>query len=214
MKIITVAFVLSVVITTASLAGTAAFAQTVTPTTVPRGEDEPQTIVGARPEGQSIVSGWFVSPTFGTTGWGGSLAYVPGIRGGLYLNRRLAIGLAVNGLGNGDTRLGEHEARHFGTYGGLLLQYVVQSNRVAHVSFESTLGDGHWCANNGQSDACIGKRFIVFEPAANFELNVARHVRFTTGVGYRFAVAGGGEGPSSRDMSSLVVRSGLVFGSF
>jgi hypothetical protein len=45
-------------------------------------------------------------------------------------------------------------------------------------------------------------------------LNVARHLRIATGVGYRFAVAGSGEGPSSRDMSSLVVRTSLVFGSF
>jgi hypothetical protein len=55
---------------------------------------------------------------------------------------------------------------------------------------------------------------LVFEPAANLELNVAKHVRFATGVGYRFAAAGSGEGPSSRDMSSLVVRTSLIFGSF
>jgi hypothetical protein len=207
MKIIAIGSLLSVLISTA------AFAQTVTPTAVPRGEDEPQTITGGRPEGQPLVSGWFVSPTFGTTGWGGTLAYSPGLRGGIYLNRRLAIGLAVNVLANGDSNLGANEGRNFGTYGGLLLQYVVQSNRLVHVTFESTIGDGRWCASDHNSD-CAGRRFIVVEPAANLEVNVARHVRFTTGVGYRFAVAGSGEGPSSRDMSSLVVRSGLVFGSF
>jgi opacity protein-like surface antigen len=195
------------------LISAAAFAQTVAPTTVPRGEDEPQTIVGGRQEGQPLVSGWFVAPTFGTTGWGGTLAYSPGLRGGIYLNRRLAIGLAVNGLANGDSNLGTKDGRSFGTYGGLLLQYVVQSNRVVHVTFESTIGDGRWCATNHDSD-CVGRRFIVVEPAANLEVNIARHIRFTTGFGYRFAVAGSGDGPSSRDMSSLVVRSGLVFGSF
>jgi hypothetical protein len=199
MKIIAFGSLLSVL-----LLNTAAFAQSV---------EEPQTVVGGRPDGQPLVSGWFVSPTFGTTGWGGALAYSPGLRGGVYLNRRLAIGLAVNGLGNGDTHIGTNEGRNFGTYGGLLLQYVVQSNRLVHVTFESTLGDGRWCATN-PNDECLGRRFIVVEPAANLELNIARHVRFTTGVGYRFAVAGSGEGPSSRDMSSLVVRSGLVFGSF
>ena len=45
-------------------------------------------------------------------------------------------------------------------------------------------------------------------------MNVAKHVRIASGVGYRMAVAGSGEGPSSRDMSSLVVRSSLIFGSF
>jgi hypothetical protein len=207
MRIIALGSLLSVLISTA------AFAQTVTPTSVPNVDDEPQTIVGGRPEGQPLISGWFVSPTFGTTGWGGTLAYNPGLRGGIYLNRRLAIGLAVNGIANGDSHLGTNERRNFGTYGGLLLQYVVQSNRLVHVTFESTIGDGRWCASDSNND-CVGRRFIVVEPAANLEVNVARHVRLTTGVGYRFAVAGSGEGPSSRDMSSLVVRSGLVFGSF
>src|SRR5450432_452947 len=207
MNIIAIGSLLSVLISSA------AFAQTVTPTAVPRGEDEPETIVAGRPEGQPLVSGWFVSPTFGTTGWGGTLAYSPGLRGGIYLNRRLAIGLAVNGLANGDSNLRTNDGRNFGTYGGLLLQYVVQSNRVVHVTFESTIGDGRWCASDQNND-CVGRRFIVVEPAANLEVNVARHVRFTTGVGYRFAVAGSGDGPSSREMSSLVVRSGLVFGSF
>lgn len=210
MKISTLASLLSVIISTG---GTAALAQTVTPAAAP-GEEQPQTIVGGHAESQSIVSGWFVSPTFATTGYGGSLLYSPGIRGGVYLNRRLAIGLAVNGLGNSDMHLGKNDARNFGTYGGLLLQYVVHSNRLVHASFESTIGDGRWCAASDQRQDCAAKRFIVFEPAANLELNVARHVRITTGVGYRFAVAGSGEGPSSREMSSLVVRSGLVFGSF
>ena len=213
MKIVTLGFALSVVISSAST-GTVAWAQTVTPAAAPGGDDEPQTIVGGGREGPSLVSGWFVAPTFATTGYGGTLMYSPGIRGGLYLNRRLAIGLAVNGVGNGDSRLGSNDARNFGTYGGLLLQYVVQSNRLVHVSFESTIGDGRWCASSDQKQDCAGRRFIVFEPAASIELNVARHVRITTGVGYRFAVAGSGDGPSSRDMSSLVVRSGLIFGSF
>jgi opacity protein-like surface antigen len=208
MKIVAIAALLTTLI---SNAGTVALAQTVMP--APGGEDEPQTIVGGRQEGQTVVSGWFVSPTFATTGWAGALEYSPGLRGGVYLNRRLAIGLAVNGLANGDSHLGANEGRNFGTYGGLLLQYIVHSNHLVHLTVESTIGDGRWCASDPNND-CSGKRFIVFEPAANLELNVARHVRFTTGVGYRFAVAGSGEGPSSREMSSLVVRSGLLFGSF
>jgi opacity protein-like surface antigen len=207
MKIVATAAFLSI------LMSNVAFAQTVTPTAVPRSEDEPQTIVGGHAEGQPFVSGWFVSPTFGTTGWGGTLAYSPGLRGGIYLNRRLAIGLAVNGLANGDSEVGKNEGRNLGTYGGLLVQYVVHSDRLVHLAFESTLGSGQWCVSDNNND-CVGRKFIVFEPAADLEMNVARHVRLTTGVGYRFAVASSGDGPSSRDMSSLVVRSGIVFGSF
>jgi hypothetical protein len=55
---------------------------------------------------------------------------------------------------------------------------------------------------------------MVLEPAANVEINVAKHVRVATGVGYRLAVAGSGDGPSSRDISGLLVRSSLILGSF
>ena len=198
------------------LLGANAFAQSVAPAAEIT-QDEQQTVIGDRSSRPTTISGWFVAPTFGTTGFGGQLAYSPGIRGGIYLNRRLAIGVAANGLGNDDSYLHEHAAGNFGTYGGLLVQYVVQSNRVLHASFESTIGSGRWCASVTDADnqnGCTGKDFLAFEPAANVELNVARHFRIATGVGYRFAVAGSGEGPSSRDMSSLVVRTSLVFGSF
>jgi len=102
-----------------------------------------------------------------------------------------------------------------GTYGGLLLQYVVESNRLLHATLESTLGSGRWCVEiSEERDGCLGRNFMVFEPVANLEVNVAKHVRVATGVGYRFAVAGSGTGPDSEGMSSLVARTSLVFGSF
>jgi hypothetical protein len=105
------------------------------------------------------------------------------------------------------------KGRNLGTYGGLLVQYVVHSDHLVHLAFESPIGDSRWCVSDDNKD-CVGEKFIAFETAADLEINVARHIRFATGVGYRFAVASSGDGPSSRDMSSLVVRSGIVFGSF
>jgi hypothetical protein len=91
----------------------------------------------------------------------------------------------------------------------------VQSNRLVHATFESTLGTGRWCVEiSEERDGCMGRNFLVFEPMANVELNVAKHVRVAAGVGYRFAVAGSGPGPNSDDMSSLVARSSIIFGSF
>ena len=186
----------------------------------PSGEgapNEPQTVVGGPAGGPTQISGWFAAPAVATTGFGGRLAYAPGIRGGLYLNRRLALGVAVNGLGENDTSFGHDQGRNFGTYGGLLVQYVIRSNALVHASLESTLGSGHWyalAANEEGQAVTQGKSFLVWEPMANLELNVTRHVRLATGVGYRLAVAGAGTGPSSADMSSLVVRTSLVFGSF
>jgi opacity protein-like surface antigen len=176
---------------------------------------EPETLTAGGSSGGTKISGWFLAPTFGTTGFDGRLNYTPGLRGGIYLNKRFAVGLAAQGLASSATTLNANEVRNLGSYGGLLLQYIWRSDQLIHGTLESTIGNGRWCAvGTGGSDSCAAKEFLVFEPAANLELNVAKHVRFASGVGYRFAVAGSGEGPSSRDMSSLVVRTSLIFGSF
>jgi hypothetical protein len=185
----------------------------------PATSDEPETLVSHHATDSMHVSGWFLAPTFGTTSFGNTLAYSPGLRGGIYLNRRLALGLAFNGIGTKDSAIEDHGVRNMGSYGGLLVQYVVHSNNLIHVSVEATSGTGRWCTRisdgeNGRPDGCDGKSFLFFEPMANFELNVARHVRIATGVGYRFAAAEAGNGPSSREMSGLVARTSLVFGSF
>lgn len=201
------------------LFGASAFAQATAPaqTISQAAADEPQTVIGDQSTRPTTISGWFIAPTFATTGFAGQLAYSPGLRGGVYLNRRVAIGAAINGLGSDDSSFGSNEVRNAGSYGGLLLQYVVQSNRLVHATLETTVGSGQWyvrAADVDGQDVSEGRRFLAVEPAANVELNVSKHFRFATGVGYRFAVAGAGTGPSGRDMSSLVVRSCLVFGSF
>jgi hypothetical protein len=197
----------------------AAPAATATPSTVPAratsASEEPQTVTGSLRNGALQISGWFVAPTFTTSSFDGSLAYSPGIRAGIFLNQRVSVGVAAHAVGNGESYFYGTPVRSLGTYGGLLLQYVVESNRLLHATFESTLGGGRWCVEiSEERDGCMGRNFLVFEPAANLELNVARHVRVAAGVGYRLAVAGDGPGPGSERMSSLVARTSIILGSF
>ena len=208
MKTLTLASSLSLVALV--LASAPAFAQT---------SAEQETLVGYHRAETTHVSGWFVAPTFATTSFASQLGYLPGLRGGIYLNQRFAVGVTANVLATQDSHVGDHDGRNVGSYGGLLLQYVVRSNQVLHASLESTLASGRWCNTVGDGkgtapDGCSGRTFLAFEPAANLELNVARHVRIATGVGYRFAVAAKGDGPSSGDLSGIVARTSVVFGSF
>lgn len=196
------------------LAGAPAFAQSGESSSA-----EQETLVGYHRAETTRVSGWFVAPTFATTSFASQLGYLPGLRGGIYLNQRFAVGITANVLATQDSHVGDHDGRNVGTYGGLLLQYVVHSNQVLHASLESTLASGRWCNTVGDGkgtapDGCSGRTFLAFEPVANLELNVARHVRVATGVGYRFAVAAKGDGPSSGDLSGIVARTSVVFGSF
>jgi hypothetical protein len=153
---------------------------------------EPETLVGRPPSSDARVSGWFIAPTFTTTSFADTVAYGPGLRGGIYLNRRIAVGATVTALGLQESSFEDHRATNVGAYGGLLVQYVVQSNRLVHVTVESTLARGRWCTEigdgkEGTRDGCQGRNFVAFEPVANIEINVARHVRVDAGVGYRFA---------------------------
>ena len=207
---------LTLFVGTTALAQSPASGSASTSPAAPVADDQPQTVFGGPTGGSTQITGWFLAPTFTTTGFGGTLAYSPGLRGGIYLNRRFAIGLAANAITTNDSFIGKHELRNLGSYGGLLLQYQMQSNRLLHTSVEATIGTGTWCAHTTYDDeqGCTGKDFLAFEPVANVELNLSKHIRLTSGVGYRFAIAGSGTGPSSRDMSSLVARSAIVFGSF
>jgi len=188
----------------------------------PAADAEPQTLAAkASANRRTLLSGWFVAPTFATTSFGGKISASPGMRGGIYLDRQFAIGMTGSAILNDDTTLKENEVRNVGGYGGLLLQYVLRSTDVVHASVESTVGAGRWCTevrdtddDDGGKEGCVGRNFFVFEPAVNVEVNVAKHVRLTAGGGYRFAVAGNGAGPSSGQMDGFVGRAGVLFGSF
>ena len=217
MKLATVSLALSLLVSATALGQTtpSASAPVVVPTpatTATAAPSEPETLTAGTSPSGTRISGWFLAPTFGTTVVGDRVSYTPGLRGGVYLNKRFAVGLTAQGMANSDTKIDDGQVRNLGSYGGLLLQYVWRSDQLIHGTVESTIGNGRWCASG--SNSCASKQFLVFEPVANLEINVAKHVRFASGVGYRVAVAGSGEGPSSRDMSSLIIRSSLIFGSF
>lgn len=177
--------------------------------------EEPQTLARQWSAAPSPITGWFVAPTFTVSRVDGALAYGPGVQAGLILDRRVGVGLAANAVANENSYFEGDPVRSVGTYGGLLLQYIVQSNSLVHATFESTVGPGRWCVQVGEeTDGCQGRTFLTVEPVANVELNLGTHVRLAAGVGYRFAVAGEGTGPNSGGLSSLVARTSLVLGRF
>lgn len=179
--------------------------------TTPAASSDPETLTAGSPSGGTNVSGWFLAPTVGTTIFGDRVNYTPGVRGGIYLNKRFALGVTAQGAVSSETKVEDDSVRNLGTYGGLLLQYIWRSDQLVHGTVESTIGDGRWCPA-GAGASC--SHFLVFEPVASVEINLAKHVRLASGVGYRFAVAGSGEALSGRDMSGLAIRSSLIFGSF
>jgi hypothetical protein len=118
-------------------------------------------------QGPTAITGWFVAPTYGISG--GTGAYTAGIRGGIYLDRRFGIAVVANMFGDDRTRFSSNDGVYnMGSYSGVLLQYVAQSNRLVHATFETTVGAGRWCdVINDAHNGCSGKTFVAIEPGAN-----------------------------------------------
>ena len=213
MKTLTVASSMSLVALV--LASAPAFAQSAQSTSA-----EEETLVGYHRAETTHVSGWFVAPTFATTSFASQLGYLPGLRGGIYLNQRFAVGVTVDVLATQDSHVGDHDGaqrRH-------LRRPVAPVHRASRTTCSTPASSRRSAAVAGATPSATARaprptaaaaaRSWRSSRRANLELNVARHIRVATGVGYRFAVAAKGDGPSSGDLSGIVARTSVVFGSF
>jgi hypothetical protein len=179
----------------------------------------PQATLEAMPSAQQTVadspsvSGWYLAPTTAFTTIGGNRAFANGLRGAIMFKERFGLGVAGNIMTTSQTRLSDDHVRNLGAYGGLYLQFVLQSNQMVHAYVDSTIGSGSFCTQS-VGDDCHTRDFALIEPTANVEINVAKHLRLAVGVGYRAAIADEGAGLNSRDLSGVVVRSSVVIGAF
>ena len=177
--------------------------------------DEPATLVGSR--GFLKHNGWYIAPSFGATSLDGHFSSLTGIRGGWLINRQFGVGLAANVFGWDSTHIDSPRAntRVDGGYGGLLLQYVIASDKLLHGSIETTLGAGALCYDSASGDRCNDPiKFYVFEPTANLELNVTSFMRIAVGGGYRFAAVDDSSSSPGADLGGFVTRTSLKFGQF
>jgi hypothetical protein len=76
-------------------------------------------------------------------------------------------------------------------YGGLLLEYVLNSDDLAHAVLSTTIGGGAWCLKESGREKCDGGGgfFFVAEPTFSMEVNVTSFMRAGIGGGYRVALA-------------------------
>lgn len=186
--------------------GTAS-AQTASPEPTP-----PQTLI--RSAEPFRYSGWYVAPTAGFTSIDHQLGYLPGVRGALMLNGKFGLGLAASFMATDRTEIHDHMARQVGGYAGAYAQYVFLSDSLVHAYADATIGSGGWCEQS-TADDCQVRHFGFVEPTLNLELNLTRHVRLATGVGYRLAIAEKlTPAQSRRDLAGVVARTSLVIGVF
>ena len=160
---------------------------------------------------QVQMTGWYLAASSGYTMLGDRDGFVQGMRGAIVLNDSWGIGLAGYVISTSDTDWNDDEGQ-VGGYGGLYLQYVLQSSKLFHAYIDSTIGSGGWCEQSIDED-CDTYEFGFVEPTVNAEINLHKNIKLSVGVGYRQTFAE--EGPKPEDgLSGVVARTTLVLGSF
>ncbi|NLY90932.1 MAG: hypothetical protein GX081_04920 [Firmicutes bacterium] len=143
--------------------------------------------------------------------------------GGWFINHTFFIGAGGYGLVNKVkapvTGLDGETLYYEMGYGGLILEYVNNSNKIAHFTMKTLIGGGglgyeykrsfgDWASNYSNES------FFIVEPDINLELNVFTHFRVALGVGYRYIDGIESEGLTGKDLSGVYANLTLKFGGF
>jgi hypothetical protein len=171
----------------------------------------------------------------------GEYASFVGGKGAWIIDHGFFIGLGGYGMANenihveDDRRYAEEPGLYedkpqlsFG-YGGLLLGYVIGSDRLVHATISTIIGAGgvskQYKDNNEESDyrderhdedweSRDGSGCFVLDPTLAVEINVTEWLRPTIGVGYRYVSGTDTQGIRDRDLSGFTISGALKFGSF
>ena len=119
---------------------------------------------------------------------GGSLTFLS--------NRRLTVGFsgyAVQSSSAADVNLSNNDYRVAGGYGGLLLEYSFNPDKLFHLSFPLMIGGGG-VAYVRQFDNLLdldrvvedAEALFVIEPGVNVEMNVLKYLKIGLGASYRY----------------------------
>lgn len=141
-----------------------------------------------------------------------------GGQGGWIINHTLVIGLGGYGLVN-NIDFDDDDCSYLAVgYGGLLLEYIIESHKLVHLSLQAIIGGGGvghrndwYCKDKYEYN---GDAFFVFEPGANLMLNLHKIARVGIGGTYRYARGVRYENVRDSDLSGLTGQIILKFGSF
>jgi hypothetical protein len=177
-----------------------------------------QTLVGSG----EMSNGGFGGPVIKYTQIKNEPAVLVGGRGGWIINHTFVIGGGGYGLAN------QIEADYFTNYnqpyidfgyGGLELEYIIQSDQLVHFSIYTLIGAGgvHF-RDNSYDDwddwYFDSDEFFVLEPALNVEVNITSFFRINAGANYRYISGLNYNNLNNEDFSGFSGVLTLKFGSF
>ena len=187
-----------------------------------------QTLVSGR-----LEHGGYGGPVVKFSEINGGFGVFVGGHGGWIINDRLVIGGGGYGLAN-DVSLGKNDIFNksqyinFG-YGGFELGYILSSNSLFHLDFNTLVGAGgvgyrhsvfdedwdEWEECDCEEDYDdYDKPVFVVEPTMNLMVNVSKHVRLGIGASYRYVAGLKDMDISNDDLTGISASINIKFGSF
>jgi len=192
---------------------------------VPSQSDIQTVFKGSRPHvtGYGVISNKF-------TNIDGKYMNLSEVYGGVYLNRRVLLGIggaaSTNNLpvpqqyASVEGRQLSYEYVQFGMYS----EYVFGSNKTIHPVAHLFAGPGltvQYDRNQWDEFDKIEQKnkhdvnwFMVAEPGVQIEINVFRWMRFSPGVSYRMAFGNDAAGLSDSKLSGMSFNASMKFGRF
>lgn len=168
-----------------------------------------------------IESGGYGGPEIKVSRLFDHLEILVGGRAGWIINHKFAIGGAGYGMVSEKSIIyfpprGDFINPQIQTaYGGLLLEYIVNSNKLQHFSIEATIGAGSISLEDHPFfDVDENDVFFILEPGANFVINFTKFLRCAVGISYRFARDVEFINMENADLSGPSYKFFLKFGSF
>ena len=186
-----------------------------------------ETLIG----GGEISHGGFGGPVIKYTQIYGEPALLVGGRGGWIINHSFILGGGGYGLVNNIRSNNSQPVGMVGInstylnfgYGGVELEYIIQSDKLIHSSISTLVGGGSisyrnklWDEIDDQNDDLNSPSdgFFVFEPSINAELNIISFMRINAGFSYRFISGASLDDLRNSDLAGPSAMLTLKFGKF
>jgi hypothetical protein len=178
---------------------------------VPR-ERPVETLIQGRP-----VIGLFGGPVLKYSYLDERFAFIVGGRGAISFYDIFAIGGGGYGLVN-EIRVPNSQSPYeqylsFG-YGGVILEFLIASHKVVHLSMHTLIGGGGLYYHDYYWRTSGDDVFFVLEPGLDLELNVSRYFRIGMGGTYRFVNGVSVPEFTNQDMSGFCAALTFKFGRF
>ena len=174
--------------------------------------------------------GGFGGPQAKFTELDGEFAVQFGGRGGFIINSTFSIGGGGYGIASGrhmnfSAVDGNNSRLNIG-YGGLILEYINNSDDLFHFTFNTLFGAGgaelrdapigtsRYLDDYDNYDLIDNDWFFVIEPELNLDINLTNFMRFSIGASYRYVGDVQMIGLTDEDLSGFSANIMLKFGRF